>query len=97
MELEGRLMPSGVVTWFDSGKGFGFITPDAGGPEVFVEYTELVGEGFRTVSGWNTPSPRLGGDPKRTRCGPASSGRSARNGSRAGRVPGGRGWGLRLR
>ncbi|MEK0123192.1 cold shock domain-containing protein, partial [Bordetella pertussis] len=31
------------------GKGFGFITPDAGGPEVFVEYTELVGAGFRTL------------------------------------------------
>jgi CspA family cold shock protein len=42
-------MPSGVVTWFDSGKGFGFITPDAGGPDVFVEYTELVGGGFRTL------------------------------------------------
>ncbi|MFD6389333.1 cold-shock protein [Nocardia sp. NPDC060259] len=42
-------MPGGVVSWFDSGKGFGFITPDAGGAEVFVEYTELVGEGFRTL------------------------------------------------
>ncbi|MEV6213741.1 cold-shock protein [Nocardia sp. NPDC051833] len=42
-------MPNGVVSWFDSGKGFGFITPDTGGPEVFVEYTELVGEGFRTL------------------------------------------------
>ncbi|WP_336081362.1 cold-shock protein [Nocardia sp. SSK8] len=42
-------MPSGVVSWFDGGKGFGFIRPDAGGPEVFVEYTEVVGEGFRTL------------------------------------------------
>ncbi|WP_181698435.1 cold-shock protein [Nocardia sp. GTS18] len=42
-------MTGGVVSWFDGGKGFGFITPDAGGPEVFVEYTELVGEGFRTL------------------------------------------------
>ncbi len=43
------MMPSGVVTWFDSGKGFGFITPDAGGPDVFVEYTELAGGGWRTL------------------------------------------------
>ncbi|MFF2086250.1 cold-shock protein [Nocardia sp. NPDC058176] len=42
-------MTGGVVSWFDSGKGFGFITPDSGGPEVFVEYTEVVGEGFRTL------------------------------------------------
>lgn len=42
-------MTGGVVSWFDGGKGFGFIAPDAGGPEVFVEYTALVGEGFRTL------------------------------------------------
>ncbi|APE36147.1 cold-shock protein [Nocardia mangyaensis] len=42
-------MTGGVVSWFDSGKGFGFITPDSGGPDVFVEYTEVVGGGFRTL------------------------------------------------
>lgn len=42
-------MAGGVVSWFDSGKGFGFITPDSGGPDVFVEYTEVVGEGFRAL------------------------------------------------
>lgn len=41
-------MTGGVVSWFDSGKGFGFITPDSGGPDVFVEYTEVQGAGFRT-------------------------------------------------
>ncbi|MFC4374888.1 cold-shock protein [Nocardia halotolerans] len=42
-------MTGGVVSWFDGGKGFGFIAPDAGGPEVFVEYTALAGAGFRTL------------------------------------------------
>ncbi len=37
------------MKWFDIQKGFGFIIPDGGGPEVFVEYTALQGEGFRQL------------------------------------------------
>ncbi len=40
---------SGTVKWFSRTKGYGFITrPD--GPEVFVHYTGIVGEGFRNLS-----------------------------------------------
>ncbi|MFE3699748.1 cold-shock protein, partial [Nocardia tengchongensis] len=41
-------MVHGTVKWFDSEKGFGFLTPDVDGPDVFVEYTALSGAGFRS-------------------------------------------------
>ncbi len=34
-------MAEGIVHWFDHGKGFGFLSPDGGGDEVYVEDTDL--------------------------------------------------------
>ena len=43
-------MPSyGMVKWFDARKGFGFIEKEDGSGDVFVHFTDLAGEGYRTL------------------------------------------------
>ena len=42
-------MPSGTVKWFNGEKGFGFITQDSGGPDVFVHFSAIAGSGYRKL------------------------------------------------
>jgi CspA family cold shock protein len=43
-------MSTGTVKWFDAGKGYGFITPEEGGKDLFVHHSEIQTDGYATLN-----------------------------------------------
>ena len=59
-------MNKGTVKWFNADKGFGFITDDASGEDIFVHFSSIVTSGFKTLEENQKVSFDTEADPKNT-------------------------------
>lgn len=60
-------MSTGTVKWFNKEKGFGFISNDNGGEDVFVHYTAIVGDGYKALVEGQKVTFEVETDPKNTK------------------------------
>lgn len=57
-------MTEGTVKWFNNAKGFGFISPEGGGEDVFAHYSTIDMEGYRTLKAGQTVTFEMEEGPK---------------------------------
>lgn len=62
-------MATGTVKWFDEKKGYGFITPDEGDKDLFVHFSKITGDGFKTLH----EGQKVEYDPEEGKKGPEAS------------------------